>query len=187
MSNMVQWLLTLWEMWKCFLEAALGLTRYTVQARACSRRPTVGRRTGWIEMNCELSCVVHRTDNVTLTRPTGRWHHSVIPSDYPWHRLSGTRNRPECLYSLWLVLENRMLFWSLWKSFFREDMNDFVNTVADFIELDFLPDGRHSRVDSSETFEQLGTKMRRTQSSSYFDLLKHHQWTNNEHSEIRLI
>lgn len=37
-----------------------------------------------------------------------------------------------------------------------QDMNDFVNTVADFIELDFLPDGRHSRGDGSGTFEQLG-------------------------------
>lgn len=34
-----------------------------------------------------------------------------------------------------------------------EDMNDFVNTLADFIELDFLPDGRHSRGDGSGTFE----------------------------------
>lgn len=34
-----------------------------------------------------------------------------------------------------------------------KDMNDFVNTVADFIELDFLPDGRHSRGDGSGTFE----------------------------------
>ena len=36
-----------------------------------------------------------------------------------------------------------------------QDMNDFVNTVSDFIELDFVPDGRHSRHDGSGTFEQL--------------------------------
>eukprot|EP00434_Breviolum_minutum_P039084 symbB.v1.2.034690.t2/scaffold4523.1/size38513/6 len=34
-----------------------------------------------------------------------------------------------------------------------QDMNDFVNTVSDFIELDFVPDGRHSRHDGSGTFE----------------------------------
>ena len=36
-----------------------------------------------------------------------------------------------------------------------QDMNDFVNTVSDFIELDFVPDGRHSRHDGSGTFEWL--------------------------------
>ena len=52
--------------------------------------------------------------------------------------------------------------WSLWKSLevcCKQDMNDFVNTVADFIELDFLPDGRHSRGEGSGTFEQLGTDL----------------------------
>eukprot|EP00435_Cladocopium_sp_Y103_P001634 s3349_g1.t1 len=34
-----------------------------------------------------------------------------------------------------------------------QDMNDFVNTVADFIELDFLPEARHSRGNVSGTFE----------------------------------